>query len=744
MKYEYHVTGMTCAVCENTVRKSVERVKGIENVNVSLLQKSLSFEAEDDKTAFLAQQAVKKAGYGIHNEDDESFDGEWKKGIRRFFISLVFLIPLMYVSMMGKMHFSSFLSLAITEFVLLLPVLIINSGYFSSGLKALLHGSANMDTLVSLGAAASTLYSLAILLKAALGAEIADRSLYFEGAAMILTFITFGKSLEARAKGKTGRALYLLKKSVPLTATVLINGEERDIAASELKSGDIVVLKAGMGVPADGKISSGSISVDQAAITGESLPLDLSLGDSVLSGSLVMTGYALFVAEEAGEDALINRVVKMAEDAAASKAPAQRLADRISAYFVPTVMALSLLTFISWKIAGAESSKALSFAVSVLVISCPCALGLATPVAVAVATGKGAQNGILYKSGEALETAGKVTLVCFDKTGTLTKGCPVLTKSIYLGDKGMAMRLAAALEEKSEHPVAAAICKAFEKSDIALTDYETLPGLGASALTDGERVLIGSEALMLKNGVDTKMVREEADQLANEGRSLVFLAKDDTLLALFAVEDEIRNDAKETIEALHSHKIKTVMLTGDNERVARHVKESLGLDEGIAGLLPGDKQRVIKEYREKGYVVAMAGDGINDAPSLLSSDVGISIATGTEIAKESAGIVISNPSLLALSDSIALSKKALRIIRENLFWAFFYNAIGIPFAAGVFYKATGIALSPGLAALCMSLSSLTVVSNALRISAFKGKNKSATKIRRKRIWITSTDSVLKE
>lgn len=744
-RYEFDIEGMTCAACEARVGKCVKALDGAENVNVSLLTNSMSVELKDKAMVEEVENSIEKAGYKAYLKGDkkkdekvvDTFDKMYSEMKKRFFISLSFLIPLMVVSMHHMLPISFLhklfmlpdhaLRYSFLQFLLLLPIIYLNRKFFTNGFKALKNLSPNMDSLIALGSSASIIYGVVaifIIGEASFKGDILTlneygSNLYFEGAGMILTLITMGKMLETRAKGKTTKALSLLMNSSPKVALVRRNGKEEMILSEEIKKGDILLIKPGTSVAADGVIKVGTLSLDQKAITGESIPVDKEVGDKVISGSVNVTGFAEVEATNVGKDSTIQRVIKLVEEASSSKAPISRLADKIAAVFVPVVITISVITFISWMIATKDISSSLSFAISVLVVSCPCALGLATPVAIMVGTGKGAKNGILYKDGEALETLGKVDIVCFDKTGTLTEGNPKVTDYKIYADEKLATSLLVTLESMSEHPLAKAVTNKFKAKAVTVENFETVVGNGIKALYQGSEVLLGSKRFIKKNGIDTTSVDNDIERYNREGKTILLLSLDGSVIALVAMQDTEKESAHSTLKELNEMKIKTVMLTGDNQVVAESFKKRLELTDVKAELLPQDKVKVIKEYQEKGFKVAMVGDGINDAPSLMSSDVGISISSGTEIAKESAGVVVSNPSLLAVAESIKLSKKVMLNIKENLFWAFFYNSLGIPLASGVFYTHFGLKLSPMFAALAMSLSSFCVVTNALRLNTVK-------------------------
>lgn len=666
---------------------------------------------------------------------------------KRLICSFLFLIPMMYVSMHGMFHHMfglpvpQFVSAVLdgtqnavvnvlTQFLLLLPVLYWNRNYFINGFRNLFHGAPNMDTLIALGSAASTVYGLFALYRIGYGLGHGQETvvthylsdIYFESAGMIVTLITLGKYLEARSKGKTSSAIEKLMDLSPRTALVLRDGTEQEIPVALVAPGDTVIVKPGARVPVDGVILSGHSSLDESPITGESLPVEKKEGDTVISASMNQNGYFQMRAERVGEDTTIQQIIRLVEEASSSKAPIARLADKVSGIFVPVVILIALITIAVWMIAGAGFESALSFGISVLVISCPCALGLATPVAIMVGTGKGAENGILIKSGEALEMAHHVDTVVLDKTGTITEGKPHVTDVLPFDcKKEELLYIAASLESKSEHPLAGAVLSyaASQADDTGTetTDFTLLPGQGISAVIEGVRYYTGN--LKLPVSCITQEIRQRAEALSDDGKTPLLFASDTRFLGIIAVADVVKPDSAQAVRLLHDMHIRTVMLTGDNERVADAIRRQTGVSEVIAGVLPQDKERHIRMLKEQRHVVAMIGDGINDAPALAGADVGIAIGAGTEIAIESADAVLIRSNLLDAVTAIRLSKAVIRNIRQNLFWAFFYNCIGIPLAAGVLYAPFHLRLTPMFGAAAMSLSSVCVVSNALRLRLFK-------------------------
>ena len=774
MKKTFAVTGMTCAACQAAVTRAVEKLDGVTEVNVNVLTGTMTLDLDPaiQKEAAV-MEAVEKVGYGISlvggSEGSKKADprAERQKLVeerereeslmtRRLIASAILLIPLMWVSMgpMFGLPLPSFLSgypnavgYALIQMVFALPVMLINSFFFTSGFKGLMNRAPNMNTLIALGSAASFVFGLFAIYRIGNGLglgdyELIDRylhQLYFESAAMILVLIMVGKTLEARAKGKTSEALTGLMDLVPQTALVMRNGQRLEIDAGDLRPGDLVVLLPGARVPCDGVVREGHSSIDESAMTGESIPVEKAPGDPVTSATINGTGTLLFEATKTGEDTTLAQMIHLMEEASSSKAPVARLADKVSGVFVPIVIVIALITLAIWLIAGFPGELAFSMAISVLVISCPCALGLATPVAIMVATGQGARHGILIKSGEALESAGSLSSVIFDKTGTLTAGRPDVTEIVVKsGDPDFQTEddllvLAATLEELSEHPLAGAILRAAEERElterIPLDHFEAVPGRGIKAsLKDGRQVYIGSANYMKELGLSDASLEREADDLSLEGRTILFLAIDQTLLGLIGATDQLKPGSIEAVDRLHKLGIKVIMLTGDRQATAEAIGRQLGGVQVIAEVLPTDKAAVVERLKANGEKVAMVGDGINDAPALAVADVGIAIGAGSDIAIESADVVLVRNELKDAVTAIELSRKTLRTIKENLFWAFFYNVIAIPVAAGAFYLPYGLRLTPMIGALAMSFSSVFVVLNALRIRRFKpGRERSRLK-----------------
>ena len=739
---QYQVTGMSCAACSSRVEKAVLGVPGVTACSVSLLTNSMGVEgsASDDEII----RAVEAAGYGAAlkgaqsgNKEDASpawadaealKDHETPKLKRRLFLSLPVLLILMYFSMGHMMWhwpapavFDNLVFLGLFELLLAMTVMIINGRFFTSGFSSLLHGAPNMDTLVALGSSASFLYSLAelflMILAQGEGAHETvmkyGMNLYFESAAMIPTLITIGKMLEAMSKGRTTDALKSLMRLAPKTAILLKDGIETEVGIEEVQTGDVFAVRPGEQIPVDGIILKGITAVNESALTGESIPVDKSEGDKVSAATMNQQGYIECRATRVGEDTTLAQIIRTVTDAAATKAPLARIADRVSGIFVPSVMGLAILTMIGWLIAGKPFSFTVARAISVLVISCPCALGLATPVAIMVGSGVGAKNGILYKTAGALEGAGRTEMIALDKTGTVTEGQPQVTDVIPLGrSRDELLRLAVSLEKNSEHPLAKAVTAAAEGlASFEVTHFEALPGNGLHAILNGKELLGGSLKYLTSRGLVTETVIQQADALAEDGKTPLLFAVDGELAGLIAVADPIKQDSAQAIRELQNMGIRTVMLTGDNERTARAISQQAGVDQVVAGVLPEGKVDVIRSLKPLGKV-AMVGDGINDAPSLTVADNGIAIGAGTDVAIDAADIVVMKSRLSDVTAAIRLSRATIRNIHQNLFWAFFYNAICIPLAMGLY----GIEMKPMYGAAAMALSSFFVCMNALRLN----------------------------
>ena len=738
MKIKFEVRGMTCAACSARVEKVTCHVPGVDKAEVNLLAGSMIVEANRDVTDEIIA-AVSNAGYqaSVHGQKVERLDvnptiREMKIRIIGSAVSLVLLMYFTMGHMLGLplpawyCGTENALTAVILQFLLTLPAVVLNRVYFTRGLKSLWHRSPNMDSLIAVGSGAALIYGVVAMFRMsyAMGhgdwavVEHYSKNLYFESAAMILTLITLGKFLEERAKGKTGDAIRQLMDLSPKTATVRIGDTEKEIPVEEVKVGDIVLVRSGGSIAVDGTVISGRGAVDQSALTGESVPVEKCPGDTVCAATINTEGFLEIRADKVGQDTTLSQVIQLVEQAGGSKAPIARLADKIAGVFVPVVMALAVIAYSVWMIAGKGLEFSLTTAISVLVISCPCALGLATPVAIMVGTGRGARMGILYKNAQALEQLHKVDTVVLDKTGTLTVGKPAVT-DVLPGevDRETLLQIAASLEALSEHPFAKAIMEYCGDQAVKSTEnFKTLPGRGVVATIDGICYYGGNRRLMEELGIDIP----DYSELADSGKTpLYFATEDKKYLGAVAAADVLKQDSAEAVAAMHALKLQVIMLTGDNVKTASAVAELAGIDRVIADVLPGDKAGVIEKLRAEGKNVLMVGDGINDAPALVTADVGMAIGAGTDIAVESAEIVLMNHSLMSVCNAIALSKATMRNIRENLFWAFFYNTLGIPIAAGVLYPAFGLQLSPMLGAAAMSLSSVFVVTNALRLRFFK-------------------------
>ena len=769
MKERFDVTGMTCSACSSHVEKSVSKLTGVENVSVNLLTNSMQVEFDENKldTAGIIK-AVEDAGYGAAVKDEHAKSGAKTSGQsdsqensglsaveqnvknmkKRLIVSLIFWIPLMYVSMghmiyqwlnipmppftMNFLHGNeNAITYAFTQFLLLLPILIANQKYFKNGFKTLWHRSPNMDSLIAIGAGAAILYGIFAIYRIGYAMGHGDMAvvhqyahdLYFESAGTILTLITIGKYLETKSKGKTSEAITKLLNLAPKTVTVVRDGVEQVVDAADVEKGEIFLVKPGESVAVDGIVLEGKSSFDESAITGESIPVPKQEGDTIVSASMNKSGLIRAKATKVGEDTTIAQIIRLVEEASSSKAPIAKMADKIAGVFVPTVITIALIAGVIWLISGATFEFAMSTAIAVLVISCPCALGLATPVAIMVGTGNGAENGILIKSGDALETAHQIDTVVLDKTGTITQGKPVVTDIICAAgknaDKTQLLQIAGSLEKGSEHPLAEAIVNYCVTNNISLekvTDFNALFGKGIEGTVSGTHYYAGNEKMMEEKGISLSTEQKNQIQaLAKQGRTPLLFADEKQFLGIVAVADVVKPTSKEAVQKFRDYGIHVIMLTGDNEVTAQAIKEQVGIDEVIAGVLPTQKEEKISALKQAGHKVAMIGDGVNDAPALASADVGIAIGAGTDVAIESADIVLMKNDLLDAVGAVKLSKAVIRNIKENLFWAFFYNSIGIPLAAGVLYPLFQIKLNPMFGAAAMSLSSVCVVSNALRL-----------------------------
>jgi len=766
---KYTVTGMTCSACSAHVEKSVRKIQGMKEVTVNLLTNSM--QVSYDETLCNEQmiiEAVEKAGYGAKpcgSRERSGKDQEGREALKgkkqnaemktRLIISIIFMLLLMVVSMhhmifmwlnipvpeffMKLFHGNeNALVFAFTQFLLVLPIIYVNRKYFQNGFKTLLNRTPNMDSLIAVGSGAALVYGIFAIYRIGYGLGHGDKALvgryasdlYFESAGMILALITVGKYLETRSKGKTGEAIEKLMDLSPKTALLLMeDGTEKEIPTEQLLQGDRFVVKPGSLIPVDGVIEEGTSSINEAAITGESIPVEKGPGDTVVSATMNKAGRLICRAVKVGEDTTLSQIIRLVEEASASKAPIARLADKIAGIFVPAVMGIAAITFAVWLLAGGGFEEAMSSAIAVLVISCPCALGLATPVAIMVGTGVGARNGILIKSGDALQSARDIDTVVLDKTGTITEGKPRVTDIVCYDeepDEDVVLSLSAAIEKPSEHPLADAIVAAAKERELTLPDvqeFQAIFGKGVMAKCKGQWCFAGNKAFMEENGISVSAQQEaKMEDLSVDGKTPLLFAREKQLSAIIGVADTIKETSRSAIEEFHRMKIDVVMLTGDNKRTAEAVKRQLNVNQVIAEVLPEDKEKEIRRLKEEGRKVAMIGDGINDAPALAAADVGIAIGAGTDVAIDSADIILMKSRLTDAITAIRLSRSVIRNIKQNLFWAFFYNVIGIPLAAGVWYPVFGIRLNPMFGAAAMSLSSLFVVLNALRLRGFKGSS----------------------
>ena len=739
---QYNVTGMSCAACSARVEKAVSSVDGVSSCSVNLLTNSMGVEGTATTKEII--EAVEKAGYGASlktnnkiaksNSDDELKDTQTPKLVKRLIASLVFLAPLMYVSM-GHMMWgwklpnfmeNNHIAMGLAQMLFAIVIMVINQNFFISGFKGLIHKSPNMDTLVALGSGASFVYSTYALFAMTVAQTKGDMSavmsymddFYFESAAMILALITVGKTLEAYSKGRTTDALKGLMSLSPKTANIIRDGKEITVDIDDVAVGDVFVVRPGESIPVDGIVIDGESAVDESVLTGESLPVDKVVDDKVTSAAINKSGFLKCKATRVGEDTTLAQIINLVSDASATKAPIAKLADRVSGVFVPTVIAIAIITFIVWLIVPKPFGYALSRAISVLVISCPCALGLATPVAIMVGNGKGAKNGILFKTAVSLEEAGKTQIVVLDKTGTITEGKPKVTDIISVGiSENDLLQIACSLEIKSEHPLAKAIVEKAETAQIPpldITDFESKIGNGLCGILENSKIYAGSSKY-ISTVCDISSVKNDIERLSNDGKTPLLFAKDEKLIGVIAVADTIKKDSPEAIKQLKNMGIKVVMLTGDNKRTADAIGKQTGVDMVISDVLPDGKEAVVKKLQSFGKV-AMVGDGVNDAPALTRADVGIAIGAGADVAVDSADVVLMNSKLSDVCSAIRLSRHTLTNIKENLFWAFIYNIIGIPLAAGVWISITGWTLNPMFGAAAMSLSSFCVVMNALRLN----------------------------
>lgn len=741
---KFNVTGMSCAACSSRVEKAVLKVEGVQSCSVSLLTNSMGVEGSASEESIIA--AVEKAGYGASvagaekkqsAETDQLKDKDTPVLMHRLIASVGFLVVLMYISM-GHMMWGwplpaffadNHIAMGLAQLLLCVIIMVINRKFFISGFKGLIHRSPNMDTLVALGSGASFVYSVYALF-AMTDAQVKGNAelvmsymheFYFESAAMILTLITVGKMLEAHSKGKTTNALKALLNLAPKKATLLIDGKETEVTVDKVKKGDVFVVRPGESIPVDAEITDGSTAVDESALTGESIPVDKVVGDSVSAGTINKSGFIKCSATAVGEDTALSQIIKMVSDAAATKAPVAKIADKVSGVFVPVVIVIAVVTIAVWLLCGQTVGYALARGISVLVISCPCALGLATPVAIMVGNGMGARKGILFKTAASLEEAGKTQIAVLDKTGTITKGEPKVTDIIpFEITENELLKYAYSIEVKSEHPLAKAIIVKAEELSLnpyEVTDFKTESGNGLSAEYNGKRIIGGSKKYISSIIGISNDILSKADKLSEEGKTPLFFMLDNKLLGIIAVADVIKEESPKAIKQLQNMGIKVVMLTGDNERTAKAVGKLAGVDEVIAGVMPDGKEKVVAELKKQGKVL-MVGDGINDAPALTRADIGMAIGSGTDIAIDAADVVFMKSKLTDVPAAVRLSRKTLRNIHENLFWAFIYNVIGIPLAAGVWIPLLGWQLNPMFGAAAMSLSSFCVVTNALRLNFF--------------------------
>ena len=754
IKEKFDIQGMTCSSCSSHVEKAVKKLDGIKSVNVNLLSNNMIVEYDEnvlDNDKII--KAVVDAGYGASLfQDKNKIEKENKKDLqkdniksmkKRLIISVLFLIPLMYVSMnhMLKEWFGlpvpkfimdlfhggkNGITFAFTQFLLLLPIVYVNRNYFIVGFKRLFKGTPNMDSLIAIGSSASIIYGIFAIYMISFGLghnrmDLVNRysmDIYFESAGTILTLITVGKYLETKSKGKTSDAISKLIDLAPKTAIVERDEKEIEIGVEDIVINDVIIIKPGFSIPVDGVIIDGSSSVDQSAITGESIPVEKNVGDNLVSGTINKNGYLKMKATKIGEDTTLSQIIKLVEEASNSKAPISKIADKVSGVFVPTVIGIALLTIIIWLIVGKPFEFALTMGIAVLVISCPCALGLATPVAIMVGTGKGAENGILIKSAESLETLHLVDNVVLDKTGTITEGKPKVTDIISIIDENELLKIAGGLEKNSEHSLAEAIVQKVNDNKLQTYDvknFEAISGRGVKGKIENEEYFGGNIAFMEENNIDISDIKDKKDKLLEEGKTILYFSNSTKIIGAIAVADTIKESSYQAINELKKKNIEPIMITGDNKVVAKTIGKKLGIKNVIAEVLPQDKEKEVSKLQQGGRKVAFVGDGINDSPAISRADVGIAIGSGTDIAIESADVVLMKNSLLDVDTAISLSKSVIKNIKINLFWAFFYNTIGIPIACGIFYPIWGLKLNPMIGAAAMSFSSVCVVTNALRL-----------------------------
>ena len=738
--YTFKVEGMTCSACANRVEQVVKKLEGVTYSSVNFASEKLTVKLDNEQIKVAqVKAAVEKAGYKLVTEEEKKTKvgpREEQLLFRRLMMSLLFTVPLLIITMghmvgMPLPHgidpHSHPLYFAFIQLFLTLPVMVTGFKFYRIGLKNLIKGSPNMDSLIAVGTLAAILYSLYGTYKIATGGEVGRiyvMHLYYESAATILTLITLGKYLEARSKGKTSEAIKKLMDLAPKMATVVRNNQEVIVPLEEVRVGDLILVKPGEKLPVDGEVIEGNTAVDEAMLTGESLPVEKTVGSQVIGASINKTGFIKYRATKVGKDTALAQIIQLVEEAQGTKAPIAKLADVISAYFVPTVIGLAILSAIGWLLAGETTVFALTIFIAVLVIACPCALGLATPTAIMVGTGKGAEHGVLIKGGEALETTYKIDTIVFDKTGTLTEGEPKVTDIVTVTmEADELLLLAASAEKGSEHPLGEAIVKRAEEKKLQLKELRTfkaIPGYGIEAEIEGKQVLLGNKKLMLERGIQGNDLMVKADGMAEEGKTPMYIAVNAVLVGMIAVADTLKPSSKEAIAALHRMGIKVAMITGDNKKTALAISKQVGIDLVLAEVLPEDKANEVQKLQQEGRKVAMVGDGINDAPALARADIGIAIGSGTDVAIESADIVLMRSDLKDVATAIKLSKATIRNIKQNLFWAFGYNVLGIPVAMGVLHIFGGPLLNPMIAAAAMSLSSVSVLLNALRLKKFKG------------------------
>ncbi|WP_411170419.1 heavy metal translocating P-type ATPase [Clostridium sp. MB05] len=735
--YSFKVEGMTCSACANRVERVTKKADGVLGSSVNFATEKLNISFDENKISIKdIKSIVEKAGYKLIIEEKKESSSnkipDYKKLWYRFVLSLVFTVPLLIISMghMVGMHLPKIidpmmnpLNFAITQLLLTIPVMIVGYKFYLIGFKNLFKLSPNMDSLISIGTSAAVIYGLFAIYKINLGDHDYAMHLYFESAAVILALITLGKYLEAVSKGKTSEAIKKLMGLAPKTANIIRSGNEITVPIEEVIVGDVVLVKPGEKLPVDGEVIEGNTSIDESMLTGESIPVEKSIGSKVIGASINKTGFIKYKATKVGDDTALAQIIKLVEDAQGTKAPIAKLADVISAYFVPTVIILAIIAALGWYISGESAVFSLTIFISVLVIACPCALGLATPTAIMVGTGKGAENGVLIKGGEALETAYKVETIVFDKTGTITEGKPKVTNIITkdISEKEILI-LAASAEKGSEHPLGEAIVKEAEDKGLKLkgiNGFKAIPGHGIEVKIENENILLGNKKLMKDRGINLEDLEEKSNKLAEEGKTPMFLAVENKIQGIVAVADTVKENSKKAIKAIHSMGIKVAMITGDNEKTAKAIAKEVGIDIVLAEVLPEDKANEVKKLQGENKKVAMVGDGINDAPALVQADVGIAIGSGTDVAIESADIVLMKSDLIDVIKAIQLSKATINNIKQNLFWAFAYNVLGIPVAMGILHVFGGPLLNPMIAAGAMSLSSVSVLLNALRLRKFK-------------------------